>query len=46
MTVLVTGVTGLVGGLVAQSLVARGVGVRALVRDLERGRLALLGMGV
>ena len=46
MTVLVTGVTGLVGGLAARSLVARGMGVRALVRDLERGRLALLGMGV
>jgi len=46
MTVLVTGVTGLVGGLVAQSLVARGIGVRALVRDLERGRMALLGMSV
>lgn len=46
MTVLVTGVTGLVGGLAARSLVARGLGVRALVRDLERGRLALLGMGV
>ena len=46
MTVLVTGVTGLVGGLVARSLVARGVGIRALVRDLERGRMALLGMDV
>ncbi len=46
MTVLVTGVTGLVGGSVARSLVARGVGVRALVRDLERGRMAMLGMGI
>ncbi len=46
MTVLVTGVTGLVGGFVARSLVGRGVAVRALVRDMERGRLALLGMAV
>lgn len=46
MTVLVTGVTGLVGRGVARSLVARGVGVRALVRDLERGRMAMLGMGI
>jgi uncharacterized protein YbjT (DUF2867 family) len=46
VTILVTGVTGLVGGLVAESLVARGVGVRALARDRERGRVALLGLSV
>lgn len=46
MTVLVTGVTGLVGSRVAQSLVARGAAVRALVRDMERGRMALLGLVV
>ena len=46
MTVLVTGATGLVGSCVAQSLVARGVAVRALVRDMERGRMALLGLAV
>ena len=46
MTILVTGVTGLVGGFVARSLVARGVGVRAFVRDMERGRMAMLGMAV
>ena len=31
---------------VAESLVNRGVGVRALVRDIERGKMATLGMGV
>jgi len=44
--VLVTGVTGKVGGAVAHSLVNRGVGVRALVRDVERAKMATLGMGV
>ena len=46
MTVLVTGVTGETGRRVAESLVTRGVGVRALVRDLERGMMATLGMAV
>ncbi|NQW20365.1 MAG: NmrA family NAD(P)-binding protein [Chloroflexi bacterium] len=46
MTVLVTGVTGKTGRCVAESLVTRGVGVRALVRDIERGKMATLGMGV
>ncbi|MBO03727.1 MAG: hypothetical protein CL731_01735 [Chloroflexi bacterium] len=46
MKVLVTGVTGKTGRRVAESLVSRGVGVRALVRDLGRGKLATVGMGV
>ena len=46
MTVLVTGVTGKTGRRVVESLVTRGVGVRALVRDLERGKMATLGMAV
>ena len=46
MTVLVTGVTGKTGMRVAESLVNRGVGVRALVRDIERGKMATLGMAV
>jgi uncharacterized protein YbjT (DUF2867 family) len=46
MTVLVTGVTGKTGRRVAESLVNRGIGVRALVRDIERGKMATLGMGV
>ena len=46
MNVLVTGVTGKTGRRVVESLVNRGVGVRALVRDLERGKMATLGMGV
>ena len=46
MTVLVTGVTGTTGRRVAESLVSRGVGVRALVRDIERGKMATLGMAV
>jgi uncharacterized protein YbjT (DUF2867 family) len=46
MKVLVTGVTGKTGRRVAESLVNRGVGVRALVRDIERGKMATLGMGV
>ena len=46
MKVLVTGVTGKTGRRVAESLVTRGVGVRALVRDIERGKMATLGMGV
>ncbi len=46
MTILVTGVTGITGQQVAESLVARGVGVRAVVRDLERGKMATLGMAV
>ncbi len=46
MKVLVTGVTGKTGRRVVESLVSRGVGVRALVRDLERGKMATLGMGV
>lgn len=46
MTILVTGVTGKTGRRVVESLVSRGVGVRALVRDLERGKLATLGMTV
>lgn len=46
MKVFVTGVTGKTGRRVAESLVSRGVGVRALVRDLERGKMATLGMGV
>ena len=46
MTILVTGVTGLVGSLVAHSLIARGVAVRAFARDRERGRMASTGMGV
>ncbi len=45
MRVLVTGATGLVGHGVAKLLVARGHEVRALVRDVERGR-ALLPAGV
>ncbi|MDA1279672.1 MAG: NmrA family NAD(P)-binding protein [Chloroflexi bacterium] len=43
---LVTGITGTTGRRVAESLVARGVGVRALVRDLERGKMATLGIAV
>jgi uncharacterized protein YbjT (DUF2867 family) len=46
MTVLVTGATGKTGRRVVESLVSRGVGVRALVRDLERGKMATLGMAV
>jgi NAD(P)H dehydrogenase (quinone) len=46
MTVLVTGVTGKTGRRVVESLVSRGVGVRALVRDIERGKMATLGMAV
>ncbi len=46
MKVLVTGVTGKTGRRVVESLVSRGVGVRALVRDLGRGKLATVGMGV
>ncbi|HIK88500.1 MAG TPA: NAD-dependent epimerase/dehydratase family protein [Dehalococcoidia bacterium] len=46
MTVLVTGVTGKTGKRVVESLVTRGVGVRALVRDIERGKMATLGMAV
>jgi len=46
MTVLVTGMTGKTGRRVAESLVNRGVGVRVLVRDIERGKMATLGMGV
>jgi uncharacterized protein YbjT (DUF2867 family) len=46
LKVLVTGVTGKTGRRVAESLVSRGVDVRALVRDLERGKMATLGMGV
>lgn len=46
MTVLVTGVTGKTGRRVAESLVSRGVGVRAVVRDIERGKMATLGMAV
>jgi len=46
MKVLVTGVTGKTGRRVAESLVVRGVGVRAMVRDIERGKMATLGMGV
>jgi uncharacterized protein YbjT (DUF2867 family) len=46
LTVLVTGVTGKTGMHVAESLVNRGVGVRALVRDIERGKMATLGMAV
>jgi len=46
VTVLVTGVTGKTGRRVAESLVSRGVGVRAMVRVIERGKLATLGMGV
>jgi uncharacterized protein YbjT (DUF2867 family) len=46
MTVLVTGVTGKTGRRVAESLVNRGVGVRAMVRDIERGKMATLGMAV
>lgn len=46
MTVLVTGATGKTGRLVAESLVNRGVGVRAMVRDIERGKMATLGMAV
>ena len=46
MKVLVTGVTGKTGRRVVESLVSRGVGVRVLVRDLGRGKLATVGMGV
>ena len=46
MTILVTGVTGKTGRRVVESLVTRGVGVRGLVRDLERGKMATLGMAV
>lgn len=46
MKVLLTGVTGKTGRRVAESLVSRGVGVRAMVRDIERGKMATLGMGV
>jgi uncharacterized protein YbjT (DUF2867 family) len=46
MKILVTGVTGKTGRRVAESLVSRGVGVRALVRDIERGKMATLGMAV
>jgi uncharacterized protein YbjT (DUF2867 family) len=46
MTVLVTGVTGKTGRRVVESLVSRGVGVRAMVRDIERGKMATLGMAV
>ena len=46
MKVLVTGVTGKTGRRVAESLVSRGVGVRVLVRDVERGKMATLGMAV
>jgi len=46
LKVLVTGVTGKTGRRVAESLVRRGVAVRAVVRDRERGRLATLGMSV
>ncbi len=46
MTVLVTGATGKTGRRVVESLVSRGVGVRAMVRDIERGKMATLGMAV
>jgi uncharacterized protein YbjT (DUF2867 family) len=46
MTVLVTGVTGKTGRRVVESLVSRGVGVRTLVRDIERAKMATLGMAV
>lgn len=39
MTVLVTGVTGKTGRRLVESLVIRGVGVRAIVCDLERGKM-------
>lgn len=40
-TVFITGATGLLGNHVTRMLTARGVRVRALVRDLERGRKLL-----
>jgi dihydroflavonol-4-reductase len=45
MTVLVTGATGFVGGHVARLLVARGEGVRCLVRSSSR-REGIAGLGV